>query len=261
MVAVFVLMASISCMEPSSQMPDDKPGQFGTTHWSVVLAAARTQSPAAEKALETLCIAYHYPLYAYVRRRGLSPPQAEDLTQDFFAERVISKLIFKGVSPEGGKFRTWLLNCLQNYLRNDWERQNAQKRGGGREALSLNFQDAEGKYVLEPAHEETPEKLYDRAWAMTLLERAWQRLRETYSLSGDAALFDSLASYLPGALDAVPYLQTAERIGKTEAAVKMAVSRLRREYGSALKVEIRRTLSEGGDPDEELRHLLAILEG
>lgn len=232
---------------------------FTSTHWSVVLAAARTQSPEAEKAMEALCIAYRYPLYAYVRRRGQSHEQAEDLTQSFFAERVLNKAIFRGVCQEGGKFRTWLLNSFQNFIRNDWERQSAEKRGGGRECLSLDFQDEEGRYLLEPAHEHTPEKLYDRAWAMTVLDRALQQLRMRYEESGEAATFEALASYLPGALAPAPYQLTAERLGKTEGAVKMAVSRLKREYGRALKAEIRRTLSEEGSVEEEFQQLLAIL--
>jgi RNA polymerase sigma-70 factor (ECF subfamily) len=248
-------------MDPSSQPAQAQRGHFGTTHWSVVLAAARTHSPEVAQALEALCIAYRNPLYLYARRRGLSPAEAEDLTHDFFAQRIISKLIFKGVSPEAGKFRTWLLNSFQNFLRNDWQRQNAQKRGGGKECLSLDFQDAEGSYLLDPGHDETPEKLYDRAWALTLMERALQQLRVTYESAGDPVLFEVLARYLPGALDPPPYRETAERLGKTEGAVKMAVSRLKQDYGAALKAEIRRTLSENGDEEEERRHLLAILGG
>ncbi len=232
---------------------------FTSTHWSVVLTAAGTHSPEAEKAMEALCVAYRYPLYAYVRRLGHRREQAEDLTHSFFAERVLNKLIFKGVRQDGGKFRTWLLNSFLNFVRSDWERQTAQKRGGGRQCLSLDFEDEEGRYLLEPGHDETPEKLFDRAWSMTVLYRALQQLRATYEQSGEAGLFESLASYLPGALDPAPYQRTAEQLGKTEAAVKMAVSRLKREYGRALKAEIRRTLSENGDVDEELHHLLAIL--
>ncbi len=246
-------------MQSPSQPPQGAPTRFETTHWSVVLAAARTHSPEAGKAMEALCIAYRYPLYAYVRRLGHRREQAEDLTQSFFAERVLNRLIFKGVCRDGGKFRTWLLNSFLNFVRNEWERQTAQKRGGGRECLSLDFQDEEGKYLLEPGHEETPEKLFDRAWAMTVLDRALQQLRATYEQSGEAGLFESLAGYLPGALDPAPYERTAEQVGKTEAAVKMAVSRLKREYGRVLKAEIRRTLSENGNVDEELQHLLAIL--
>jgi RNA polymerase sigma-70 factor (ECF subfamily) len=246
-------------MQSRFQAPRGTPEQFGATHWSVVLAAARTHSPEAEKAMEALCIAYRYPLYAYVRRLGHPREHAEDLTQSFFAERVLNKQIFKGVCQDKGKFRTWLLNSFQNFIHNAWERQSAQKRGGGRECLSLDFQDEEGRYLLEPAHHETPEKLFDRAWAMTVLDRALQQLRNNYAHSGEADLFESLATYLPGALDPPPYQHTAEQLGKTEAAVKMAVSRLKREYGRALKAEIRRTLSENGNADEEFHHLLEIL--
>jgi RNA polymerase sigma-70 factor (ECF subfamily) len=245
-------------LAPQAQNPD---GQFGSTHWSVVLAAAQTRSPDAEEALERLCLAYYYPLYVYARRRGLDAEQAQDITQSFFAERVVTKLIFRGVSPGAGKFRTWLLNSFLNFLRNDWERQKAQKRGGGAVCLSLDFTDAEGRYTIELKDLMTPEILYDRAWAITLTERAVEHLRRRYERRGQAEWFGALAANLPGTTDPEPYKETAARFGKTEAAVKMAVSRLRREYGEVLREEIKRTLSEKGDPEEELRHLKEILSG
>ena len=245
-----------------SQSEDDQPNgrdQFASTHWSVVLAAAQTQSPETCGALETLCAAYWYPLYAYVRRKGYSPQEAEDLTQEFFARRVITKLIFAGMRAGQGKFRTWLLNSLQNMLCNEWDRQNAQKRGGGQPHVPVDLQDAEGRYLVEPAHELTPEKLYERTWAMTLLERALTELRTTYERAERTELFSELKCFLPGALSTKPYADVALRLGKSEEALKMAVSRLRREYGRVLKDEIKRTVSSPEEVQIELQHLLAVL--
>ena len=233
--------------------------QFASTHWSVVLAAAQTQSPEACEALETLCAAYWYPLYAYVRRKGYSPPEAEDLTQEFFARRVVTKLIFRSVRAGEGKFRTWLLNSLQNMLCNEWDRQHAQKRGGHRPHVPVDLQDAEGRYLIEPAHDQTPEKIYERTWATTLLERALTELKTTYEKAGKVELFGELKCFLPGALSTQPYAEVALRLGKSEEAVKMAVSRLRQEYGRVLKDEIKRTVSSPEEAQSELRHLLAVL--
>ena len=233
--------------------------QFASTHWSVVLAAAQTQSPEACEALETLCAAYWYPLYAYVRRKGYSPPEAEDLTQEFFARRVVTKLIFAGMRSSQGKFRTWLLTSLQNMLCNEWDRRHAQKRGGSQPHVSVDLQDAEGRYSVELAHDLTPEKFYERTWAMTLLERALTELRATYERAGKVELFDELKCFLPGALSTQPYAEVALRLGKSEEAVKMAVSRLRQEYGRVLRDEIKRTVSSPEEAQSELRHLLAVL--
>ncbi len=241
---------------------DDQPnprGEFVSTHWSVVLTAAQTQSPEACEALETLCAAYWYPLYAYVRRKGYSPPEAEDFTQEFFARRVVTKLIFRNVRPGEGKFRTWLLNSLQNMLCNEWDRQHAQKRGGNQPHVPVNLQDAEGRYLVEPAHDLTPEKIYERTWAMTLLDRALEELRASYEKAGKVELFGELKCFLPGALSTQPHAEVAARLGKSEEAVKMAVSRLRQEYGRVLKDEIKRTVSSPEEAQSELRHLLAVL--
>lgn len=234
-------------------------GRFATTHWSVVLAAAQTQSPEAEGALEALCRQYWYPLYAWLRRKGHSPHEAEDLTQEFFSRRIVTKLIFKGIHPGEGRFRTWLLTSLQNLLLNEYDRLHAQKRGGGLEHVPLDCQDAENRYSLEPTHDLTPDKLYERAWAVTLLERALNELRVQYEQSGRIELFSELNGFLPGALSRRPYAEAAARLGKSEEAVKMAVSRLRQDYGRVLKDEIKRTVSNPEEAQTELRHLLSIL--
>ena len=235
------------------------PDRFATTHWSVVLAAAQTQSSEAEGALEALCRQYWYPLYAWLRRKGHSPHEAEDLVQEFFSRRIVTKLIFKGVRPGCGKFRTWLLNSLQNLVHNEWDKQRALKRGGNRAHVPLETSDAEGRYALEPAHDATPDKMYERAWAMTVLERALLELKETYERTEKAAVFSALKGFLPGALSRRPLAEVAASLGKSEEAVKMAVSRLKKEYGHILKSNIRRTVSDDSEVQAELKHLFAVL--
>ena len=244
---------------PSQDSHHSAPGRFASTHWSVVLSAAQTQSPEAQQALETLCKAYWYPLYAYLRRKGYGPPAAEDLTQDFFARRVVTKLIFRGAHPGRGKFRTWLLNSLQNLALNERDRQQALKRGGDQPHCSLDLQDAEGRYLTDPGHGLTPEKIYERTWAMTLLDHVLAQLETQCGQEGKATLFAELKCYLPGALSNRPYAEVAARLGKSEEALKMAVSRLRQQYGQFVRAEIKRTVSSPTEVQEELRHLLAAL--
>lgn len=240
--------------------PLKAPDRFHTTHWSVVAAAAKTQSPDALAALETLSTTYWYPLYAYLRKKGLSSHEAEDLTQEFFARRVVTKLIFKRVDCGQGKFRTWLLNSMQNLLRNEWDRQKAKKRGGDRPHVPLDATDAESRYLNEPGHDLTPERIYDRTWAMTLIEGALEELRRKYERAGKTEFFNKLKGFLPGALDIRPHGQVAVQLGKSEKAVKMAVSRLRKEYGRVLRDEIYRTVANEDQVKEELRDLFAALD-
>ncbi len=234
-------------------------GQFASTHWSVVLAAARTASPEAQAALEKLCVAYWYPLYAYLRRSGHAPHNAEDLTQEFFASRLVTKRIFQNVQPGMGRFRSWLLTSLQNMVKNEWEKQQAAKRGGTRSHLSLDFESAEGRYVAETAHHLTPEKLYERRWALTLLDLTLDQLQEKYRRDDKASVFDGLKMFLPGEQSTRSYAEVAASLGKSEDAVKMAVSRLRQEYGRVLRAEINRMVENPAEVEEELRCLLAAL--
>ena len=233
--------------------------RFASTHWSVVLAAARTASPLAEAALEKLCIAYWYPLYAYLRRSGHAPHAAEDLTQEFFASRVVTKRIFQGIQPGAGRFRSWLLTSLQNMVKNEWEKGQAAKRGGARPHFSLDFQSAEGRYSIEPAHNLTPERLYDRSCALQLLETVVDQLREKYRSDGKADWFEELKSFLPGEHSTRSHAEVAARMGKSEDAMKMAVSRLRQEFGRLLKAEVKRIVDRPGDVEDELRCLLGAL--
>lgn len=256
--------SNLTAVNPSageSSIGPIRDAAFQTTHWSVVLAAARSESPDAAEALENLCTAYWYPLFAYLRRKGHPPHEAEDLTQQFFAARVVTRAIFCGAAPEHGKFRTWLLNSLQNLVLNEFDRGKAQKRGGGFAHVPLDFPSAEARYSNEPACDLTPECAYERAWALALIDRALSQLREKYERAGKIAFFEELKCYLPGALSGMPHAEVAARLGKSEDSVKMAVSRLRREYGQTLRTQIKRTVSTDVEVGEELRHLFVVLGG
>lgn len=233
-------------------------GRFDSTHWTVVLAAAQTQSSEAQKALAALCDVYWPPLYCYLRRKGFGPHDAEDLTQQFFEQRVVTKLVLKGIDPSLGKFRTWLLTSLQNFLHNERARQNAQKRGGQAVHLSIHAQDGEGRYLAEPACNGEPEQYYDRIWGMRLLEQALGRLHNSFEEKGELSLYRELARFLPGA-EQPPYDETAAKLGMTEAALKMRVSRLRQDLGRLLTAEVKRTVSSPAEAKDELRYLLTVL--
>lgn len=245
----------------SSSHPTPRPaaasGRFATTHWSLVVAARDRASPEAPDALAALCRAYWYPLYAFIRRRGHDADEAQDLTQEFFA-RLLEKDFLQDVDRERGKFRSFLLAACQHFLCNERDRARAGKRGGGRPVLPLDFPDAEGRYGREPAHQLTPEKLFERRWALTLLERVLARLREESEAAGKVALFERLKGSLVGDPAAGSYAAAAADLGSTEAAVKMAVHRLRRRYRALLEDEIAVTVGPG-QVEEEVRALFAAL--
>jgi len=229
---------------------------FVTTHWSVVLSAREKESPQSAAALETLCRTYWYPLYAYLRRRGRGPHDAQDLTQGFFA-RLLQKDYLQAAARERGKFRTFLLVALTRYLANEWDREHAQKRGGFSPVVSIDQELAESRFAAEPFHNVQPDVLFDRQWAMTLLDRTMTRLQEEYVASGRAKLFEYLQSCLAREESALPYAEIAARLKLTEAAVKMAVQRLRARYREILRAEIAHTVSSPEEIEEELRHLFA----
>lgn len=239
--------------------PPGQTGLFPRTHWTIVSLAADAGSSEARAALAEFCQSYWYPLYVYLRRNGHRPEEAEDLTQAFFAERILTGLIFRGVDRSHGRFRTWLLNSLQNFVLNQLDKRNAKKRGGGGVHLSIDLRDAEGRYSIEIEDQTTPETLYERAWALSLLEQVLAQLRSRYEQSDRAQFFDAMKCYLPGAATNPPYQETAARLGKSEDSVKMAASRLRREYRKALTDEIERTVSTPAEVQEELRYLMAVL--
>jgi DNA-directed RNA polymerase specialized sigma24 family protein len=229
---------------------------FATTRWTVVLAAGRRSTPQAVVALEELCRAYWYPLYAYVRGRGYSHEDGQDLTQAFFA-RFLEKNYIEGLSSEKGKFRAFLLVSLKHFLANEWDRANRQKRGGGILPLSLDGQNADTRYQINPADNLSPDKLYDRAWAVTLLEQVITRLRQESVTEGKAGLFAQLKPFLMVGKSAIPYAQVAVALELTEGAVRVAVHRLRRRYRELLREEISQTLSDPTHVDEEMRALFS----
>lgn len=243
----------------SDHSTDTQPAaQFAPTHWSVVLTAAAGDSPGAAEALAQLCRDYWYPLYAFVRRKGFTPHEAQDLTQDFFA-RLLEKNILKAADPARGKFRSFLLGSLQNFLNNEWDRRQAGKRGGQAATFSLDDTTAEDRYRLEPAHDLTPERIFERRWALTLLEKVHDQLKAEYLDDGKEAQFEVLQVYLSGEPSAGQYAESAARLGWKEGAVRVAVHRLRKRLGQSLKKEVGRTVADPKDIDEEIGHLLAAL--
>jgi DNA-directed RNA polymerase specialized sigma24 family protein len=229
---------------------------FATTHWTAVLAAGQRRTPQADVALEELCRTYWYPLYAYVRHQGHAREDAEDLTQAFFA-RFLEKNYLEGLRSEKGKFRAFLLASLKHFLANEWDKSQRQKRGGTAVTLSLDWQDADTRYQIDPADTLSPDKLYDRAWAVTLLERVIARLSEASAAEGKTALFEKLKPFLVADRSAIPYAQAAAALGLAEGTLRMAVHRLRRRYRELLRAEIAQTLSDPAHVDEEMRALFS----
>jgi RNA polymerase sigma factor (sigma-70 family) len=235
------------------------PGQFPTTHWSRVVAAGDPNTPLAREALAALCNAYWYPLYAYVRRRGHGAEQAQDLTQDFFAYVLERELLAKA-DRDRGRFRSFLRAVFARHLADQHDRATARKRGGGRSPLSIDARDAEGRYAREPAHELTPERIFDRSWALTLLGRVFDQLRREYDDAGRGATFEELQTVLTRGPESGSYATIAERLGIGEGAVRVAVHRLRRRYGALLRQEIAATVNDPAEIDDEIRSLFAALE-
>lgn len=231
---------------------------FSTTHWTVVLAAAGPESTEARDAFGRLYQDYWYPLYAYARRRGLSPHQAQDRAQDFFGD-LLEKQSLCGLEREGGRFRSFLLRAFENFLLKERKAAQAQKRGGGATVLSLQMEDAEARYGLEVPDRVTPELAFERQWTLVLLARVLARLRAEQDSGGKAALFESLQPMLQGDGRGAPYAEVAERHGMSEGAVKVLVHRLRQRYGDLLRREIARTVESATDVDDELRHLLTVM--
>ncbi len=227
---------------------------FATTHWSLIAAARDGAAPAAREALAALCTAYWYPVYAHVRRQGFGPEQAQDLTQEFFA-RLLERDFLEAADPDKGKFRSFLLAACRNFVANQRDHDRALKRGGGRQPLSLDFDAAERRYAREPSHALTPERLFKRRWALTLLDGVLDRLRAEYQGAAKANLFDRLKGFLAGDRPAVRYQQIAAELGMTEGAVKVAVHRLRQRYRELVRDEIARTVETPEQVDDEIRAL------
>lgn len=233
-------------------------GGFRTTHWTVVLAAAQPGDDEAREAFAQLYTDYWYPLYAYVRRRGRAPAEAEDLTQSFFT-RLLEKRALAGLEREGGRFRSFLLRSLNNFLANDWDRAQAQKRGAGTAPLSLHATEGETRFLAQPVAAETPESAFERQWVFTLLERVADVLAGEYARAGKAGLFERLRPCLQGDRSGPGYAAMAAELSMSEGAVKVAVHRLRQRYGELLREEVARTVSRPAEVDEEIRHLIAVV--
>ena len=227
---------------------------FDTTRWSIIAAARSSDPDAARAALSTLCEAYWYPLYAFIRRWGADPESARDLTQAFFAS-LLERRDIEQVRPERGRFRTFLLASVKHFLLNEAARSRAAKRGGGTTPMPLTFDEAEGRYQFEPADATTPETLYERRWALTVLERVISTVRAKWQQGGRGTEFELLKTTLLGEGPAGGYAAAADQLGRTEGAVKVAVHRLRKTFRAELRAAIAETVSDPGDVDEELKYL------
>ena len=243
-----------------ANVPDERPAGavFDTTHWSVVLAAGDLGATDARAALTRLCQTYWYPLYCCVRRHGYSPEDAQDLTQDFFA-KLLSKNQIAQADPGRGRFRTFLLRSLENFLRTRHRDATTQKRGGGREVLPLGMEEAEGRYSGELADNLSPSVFFERQWAGAVLETVLAALRKEFSATGRLELFDSLEPHLWGDDTATPYTTIAESLEMTVVAVRVTLHRLRKRFHELLCAEISNTVETPNDVDDELRHLRHVL--
>ena len=223
-----------------------------------MLAAGDTKLPQASEALETLCRAYWYPLYAYIRRKGHSPVDAQDLTQEFFA-RLLSRNYLNVADRNRGKFRSFLLGSLEHFLAREWTKAHAQKRGSGRSAVSFDAMTGEGRYLLEPVDDVTAEKIFERRWATTVLDQAMSHLRQECIENGKENLFRQLEGLLSGEKGEVPYAEVAESLKMSEGAIKVVVHRLRQRYGELVRAEIAQTVVNPEQAAEELQYLFAVL--
>ncbi len=243
-------------------MPTDEPNsggnpQFATTHWSVVLAAGDLRRQEARDALTQLCQSYWYPIYAYVRRRVPSVHEAQDLTQEFFAH-LIEKNTVNAADPRG-RFRAFLLTVLKNFLANEWQKLQAQKRGGNQTILSLDFPAAETRFAAQPATNVTAEQLFDREWTISLLDDVVAALHDEYAKKGNRQVFEKLKGTISASEEQLPYAQAARELGMSENAAQVAAYRLRKRYRELLRQEIAQTVAQRGDIDDEIRSLISTL--
>jgi RNA polymerase sigma-70 factor (ECF subfamily) len=234
------------------------PRIFATTHWSVVLAAGQGTSEPSQNALETLCQAYWYPIYVYVRRRGYGADDAQDLTQEFFAQ-LIAKQHLRLADPNKGRFRSFLLATLHFFLAREWTRAHRHRRGGQYQFVSLDLPATEEGYQIEPADNDTPESTFQRQWALTVLKEAMSALERDCVEAGKEELFQETKHLLSGDRDGAGYSTIACRLAMTEGALRVAVHRLRQRYGELLRAEIGKTVDSEEEIDEELRYLMDVL--
>ncbi|HMO64593.1 MAG TPA: sigma-70 family RNA polymerase sigma factor [Verrucomicrobiota bacterium] len=235
-----------------------EPGWFRTTHWSVVLAAGRPDSPQAAAALEQLCRAYWYPLYAYARRRGQDEEDARDLTQSFFCD-LLQREGLREVTRDRGRFRSFLLAGMKNHLANAWDHARRQKRGGGATVLSLDAEAPEERYRLEPVDDATPERLFERRWAHAVVEQVVRRLAAEQDDDARRERFAVLRPFLLRQPQETGYEAAAQRLGLSVPAVTSAIHRLRLRFRELFRAEIAHTVADPAEVDEEIRHLVQVL--
>jgi RNA polymerase sigma factor (sigma-70 family) len=244
-------------MSTTHETGSQAPQAFVTTHWSQVLLAADHHLPNSAQALEKLCQSYWPPLYSYLRRSGRNSHEAEDLTQAFFA-RLLERNGLAVAAPERGRFRSFLLTALKNFVVNEWRAENAKKRGGDVQILSLDAQTSEGHYMNEPGDHLKPEVLFDKLWALTVIERVMDRLRSEYAAVGKGPLFEELKSFL-AAKKGTPHGELAQKHGIPVSTVGVIIHRLRQRYGALLREEIATTVTDPSEIDDEIRYLIAAL--
>ncbi len=248
----------MACSKSTSSAPVNPRAVFATTHWSVVLTAASNDTTRSQMAMARLCQTYWYPLYAYVRRRGHSAQDAQDLTQSFFLYLLEQRWVGRA-DPERGRFRSFILATINHFLANEWKKGMAQKRGGDCQHLSLDWAVAEQRFYLEPAAQVAPDKLFDKQWALSLLSGVIDRLEHEYQSDGRADLFAALKQTLLGLRDSQPYAELALALDLNESAVKVAVHRLRKRYRKLICAEIAHTLDNPQEIEAEMRHLFQVL--
>ena len=234
------------------------PNRFATTRWTLVLKASRASTPASRQALAELCERYWPPLYSYARRQGHSVDQAQDLTQAFFT-RFLEKRDVQAADPQRGRFRSFLLTSFKHFIANEHDRERAKKRGGGQLPIALEVETAEARYAAEPPDKLTPEALFERQWALGVLDRAMAMLRADLVKAGKETTFEHLKGFLIGEKEQGGYAEIARSLGTTEGAIKVTVHRLRRRFRDLLRVEIGATVSDDSEIDEEIRYLIAVL--
>jgi RNA polymerase sigma-70 factor (ECF subfamily) len=244
--------------EASAASGTQNENAFPRTHWSIVLDAARLCAPGSEQAFAHLCSAYWFPLYAFIRRRGYSTTEAEDLTQSFFA-CLLEKQGLKRIEQEGGRFRSYLLTMLKHFLANERARAQTCKRGGGQNIISIDQEALKPEQEFELADRDTPETLYEKHWAAALLAQVMARLEKEYEVTGRARLFSELRFHLSGDKGLIQHAEIGSRCGMSEGAVKAAVHRLRKRYGQLLREEIASLVANPDDIDAEIRYLISVL--
>ena len=245
--------------EPTTKEPGAPTApQFATTHWSTVLAAGAEHTPESQEALARLCRSYWFPLYAYARHRGHPPEDARDFTQAFF-ERLLEKHQLRHAAPHRGRFRSFLLGAFQNFLHDQHDRASALKRGGGLRFVPWHHVEAETRFEAADAASESPEALFDRAWAEAVVQGSVQALRADFEAAGQGALFQAIKGCLSSPADHAAYKEIGERLGLSADAVSMAVMRLRREYRIQVRAEVARTVATPAEIDDEMRYLVDLL--